>query len=125
MIFSDRPSIFIKHYFNSASYPYVWALDRIIQCEVLNNSNADFGFLSNYFLDLEHFNVISMNKDYTVDIIDDGDYSRDAEKYELSKSGPKKNKIIMYISCGEHIITLHNYQNKYIKQRERMSKYEM
>lgn len=124
MIFSDRPSIFIKHYYNSASYPYVWMLDRIIQCEVLNNSKSDFGFLSNYFLDLERFNVISMNKDYTVCIIDDGDYSRDAEKYELSKSVPKKNKIIMYVS-GENIFTLNNYQNKYTKQRERMSKYEM
>lgn len=124
MIFSDRPSIFIKHYFNSASYPSVWVLDRIIQCEVLNNSYSDFGFLSNYFLDLEQFHVISMDKNYTVRIIDDSDYSRDAEKYELSKSVPKKNKIIMYVS-GENIITLHNYQNKYTKQRERMLKYEM
>lgn len=124
MIFSNRPRVYIKHYYNDSNYPYVWKLDRIIECEKLNNTNINFSLWTNHFLDLEQFEIISIGKDYYTQINDDSDYSRDAEKLELSESEPKNNKLILYYGCG-YFKTLNKFQTKYISKTKRMRKYEM
>jgi hypothetical protein len=127
MILSNRQTIYIKQYYNLSAYPYIWELDRIIQCEVLNDSksNADFGLSSNKFLDLEEYHVIWFDKGTNKVIEDNTDYSRDAIKYVISDSVPKKNKIILYVSCRLDMRILNNFKSKYMKHNERMLKYEV
>lgn len=128
MILSNRPTIYIKHYYTITSFPYTWGLERIIQCEVLNYGHDKYHFECHYnhFLDLEQFVTLIIDKHCDVKIIDASDYSRDAEKLQISKSVPKNNKIILYWGTNfQKWKTLNKFTTKYMFQRERMLKYEM
>lgn len=128
MILSNRPTVYIKHYYTTSSFPYTWVLDRIIQCEVLNDNmnKHHFGNLSNHFLDLEQFRTLRIDKHCSIKVIDDSDYSRDDEKLQISESVPKNNKIILYWGTDyRKWKTLNKFTTKYVFQNVRMDKYEM